>query len=45
MQKWFAQVGEAVGELLALKAKLPDGHELKGGKKKKKAKKPKAASG
>ena len=31
-------VGEAVEALLALKAKLPEGHELKGGKKKKKKK-------
>uniref|UniRef100_A0A7S0L9A2 WHEP-TRS domain-containing protein n=1 Tax=Coccolithus braarudii TaxID=221442 RepID=A0A7S0L9A2_9EUKA len=30
------QLNEQVGVLLGLKARLPDGHELKGGKKKKK---------
>ena len=32
------EVGARVSELLALKAQLPEGHELKGGKKKKKSK-------
>ena len=31
-----SDAGEAIGALLELKARLPDGHDLKGGKKKKK---------